>query len=53
MFSYEWSWGIGKTYLWKQVENKLSEINADKKVVYIDLFGITLATALNLISSLS
>ncbi|MCV3383148.1 KAP family NTPase [Campylobacter sp. IFREMER_LSEM_CL292] len=33
------SWGIGKTYLWKQVENKLSEINADKKIVYIDLFG--------------
>lgn len=33
------AWGIGKTYLWKQVENKLSEINADKKVVYIDLFG--------------
>ncbi|HED5389943.1 TPA: AAA family ATPase [Campylobacter jejuni] len=33
------SWGIGKTYLWKQVENKLSKINKDKKVVYIDLFG--------------
>ncbi|EDO8877508.1 AAA family ATPase [Campylobacter coli] len=33
------AWGIGKTYLWKQVENKLSEINADKKLVYIDLFG--------------
>ncbi|EAK1250389.1 hypothetical protein A9406_07775 [Campylobacter lari] len=33
------SWGIGKTYLWKQVENKLSEINADKKIIYIDLFG--------------
>ncbi|HEF2146529.1 TPA: hypothetical protein R8X55_000471 [Campylobacter coli] len=33
------AWGIGKTYLWKQVENKLSEINTDKKVVYIDLFG--------------
>ncbi|MFY4766680.1 P-loop NTPase fold protein [Campylobacter sp. GB48] len=30
------SWGIGKTYLWKQVEKKLSK---DKKVVYIDLFG--------------
>ncbi|EGK8127675.1 P-loop NTPase fold protein [Campylobacter lari] len=30
------SWGIGKTHLWKQVEEK---INADKKVVYIDLFG--------------
>ncbi|HEC1891637.1 TPA: AAA family ATPase [Campylobacter jejuni] len=30
-------WGIGKTYLWKQVEKKLS--NKDKKVVYIDLFG--------------
>ncbi|EGK8036899.1 ATP-binding protein [Campylobacter lari] len=30
------SWGIGKTYLWKEVENKLSK---DKKVVYIDLFG--------------
>lgn len=30
------TWGIGKTYLWKQVENKLSEINTDKKVVYID-----------------
>ncbi|EAJ9965438.1 hypothetical protein LCI54_000002 [Campylobacter jejuni] len=29
-------WGIGKTHLWKQVEEK---INADKKVVYIDLFG--------------
>ncbi|HFU2590510.1 NTPase KAP [Campylobacter jejuni] len=29
-------WGIGKTHLWKQVEEK---INTDKKVVYIDLFG--------------
>lgn len=33
------AWGIGKTYLWKQVENKLSKINTDKKIVYIDLFG--------------
>ncbi|EBF5458734.1 hypothetical protein FID05_09355, partial [Campylobacter jejuni] len=36
------SWGIGKTYLWKQVEKKLSEDSKDKedkKVVYIDLFG--------------
>ncbi|OOY01645.1 hypothetical protein BOQ02_05245 [Campylobacter coli] len=33
------SWGIGKTYLWKQVEKKLSEVDKDKKVVYIDLFG--------------
>ncbi|EIP4519819.1 hypothetical protein LSU77_000204 [Campylobacter coli] len=33
------SWGIGKTFLWEQVEKKLFEINADKKVVYIDLFG--------------
>lgn len=32
-------WGIGKTYLWKQVEKKLSKINKDRKVVYIDLFG--------------
>ncbi|EOI2996224.1 P-loop NTPase fold protein, partial [Campylobacter jejuni] len=35
------SWGIGKTYLWKQVEKKLSEDSKDKedkKVVYIDLF---------------
>ncbi|EAK7607498.1 hypothetical protein E7O06_04490 [Campylobacter jejuni] len=29
-------WGIGKTHLCKQVEEK---INTDKKVVYIDLFG--------------
>ncbi|EPC5294861.1 P-loop NTPase fold protein [Campylobacter coli] len=29
-------WGIGKTHLWKQVEEK---INADKKVVYIDLLA--------------
>ncbi|MBX1351302.1 AAA family ATPase, partial [Campylobacter jejuni] len=28
-------WGIGKTHLWKQVEEKIN----DKKVVYIDLFG--------------
>ncbi|EDP5852771.1 hypothetical protein FWA56_08385, partial [Campylobacter jejuni] len=27
-------WGIGKTHLWKQVEEKIN----DKKVVYIDLF---------------
>ncbi|EOF7235542.1 P-loop NTPase fold protein [Campylobacter coli] len=33
------TWGIGKTYLWKQVEKKLSEVDKDKKVVYIDLFG--------------
>ncbi|HEB9321222.1 TPA: hypothetical protein RZK33_000499 [Campylobacter coli] len=33
------AWGIGKTYLWKQVENKLFKISTDKKVVYIDLFG--------------
>ncbi|EOH8413120.1 hypothetical protein AJM72_03140 [Campylobacter jejuni] len=33
------AWGIGKTYLWKQVEKKLSKVNKDKKVVYIDLFG--------------
>lgn len=30
------SWGIGKTYLWKKAEDKLSRT---KKVVYIDLFG--------------
>ncbi|HEB9303908.1 TPA: AAA family ATPase [Campylobacter coli] len=33
------TWGIGKTYLWKQVEKKLSEVDKDKKVVYVDLFG--------------
>lgn len=33
------SWGIGKTYLWKQVEKKISEANINKRVVYIDLFG--------------
>ncbi|EAH7378064.1 AAA family ATPase [Campylobacter jejuni] len=32
-------WGVGKTHLWKQVEKKLSKVNKDKKVVYIDLFG--------------
>ncbi|TBR81048.1 hypothetical protein DU472_00015 [Campylobacter novaezeelandiae] len=32
-------WGVGKTYLWKQVENKLSKINKNRKIVYIDLFG--------------
>ncbi|HGA2064290.1 TPA: P-loop NTPase fold protein, partial [Campylobacter jejuni] len=25
------SWGIGKTYLWKQVEKKLSEDSKDKE----------------------
>ncbi|ECL3235412.1 AAA family ATPase, partial [Campylobacter jejuni] len=32
-------WGVGKTHLWKQIEKKLSKVNKDKKVVYIDLFG--------------
>lgn len=29
------AWGVGKTYLWKEVEKKIKK----KKVVYIDLFG--------------
>lgn len=39
------SWGIGKTYLWKQVEKKFEdeknedEKNTNKEIVYIDLFG--------------
>ncbi|HDV7510111.1 TPA: AAA family ATPase, partial [Campylobacter jejuni] len=32
-------WGVGKTHLWKQVENKLSKISKNRKIVYIDLFG--------------
>lgn len=36
------AWGIGKTYLWKEVEKKIAEEEYkenNKKVVYIDLFG--------------
>lgn len=40
------AWGVGKTYLWKEVEKEIENINKEnkkenkeKQVVYIDLFG--------------
>ncbi|WP_234126476.1 P-loop NTPase fold protein [Campylobacter sp. TTU_617] len=33
------SWGIGKTYLWKQVEKEITLNFDNKKVIYVDLFG--------------
>ncbi|RDU64514.1 MULTISPECIES: P-loop NTPase fold protein [Helicobacter] len=33
------AWGVGKTYLWREVEKEIGEKHKEKKVVYIDLFG--------------
>lgn len=32
-------WGVGKTYLWKQVEKEITLNFDNKKVIYVDLFG--------------
>ncbi|EAI2149083.1 hypothetical protein KY417_001169 [Campylobacter jejuni] len=33
------AWGVGKTYLWKQIEKEITLNFDNKKVIYIDLFG--------------
>lgn len=33
------AWGVGKTYLWKEVEKEIKGKHKEKQVVYIDLFG--------------